>query len=454
MIPRTKIQKHVVELNKRLHNITDVVAPWAYDTHFKFWALKTAHTATCFECGHHWKIETNLISKLFPMVCPNCGKGLEAAETKKWRRRAEDAFRVIHVFEGFQVIRVFMIHQYCDKGKEAEYSCHEVYQHWISPKGKMVVMSVRGGYNQGYHHSGFGNWYGIDMEVRKDSDRYHFQGLKTYPKTKYLPILKRNGFKGSFHGLSPSSLFQLILTEPMAETLLKSKQTALLGSYRRYAYPDKDYNTGLTSPGKIVQYWQSIKICIRNKYFIKDPSDWFDYLRLLQDCGKDINNAKYICPVDFHQEHQRYIEKRNAIIEKKELDKLVSKIEASDLIYQEDKKKYFDICMQSDELSIIVIPNVRDFYLEGKRLHHCIFTNRYYALKDSLILSARIGDKRLETIEVSLSDYTIRQSRGLQNQNSSYHKKIVKLIADHMNLIRNAGKKKRKVKQKQLKQVA
>lgn len=445
MIARTKIQKLVYSLNRKLPKVTKEVEDWAYKTHFKFWALKTTHTATCFECGHNWKIETNLISKLFPIICPKCKKGLEAAATKHWKKEEENYFQMITTFEGLQVIRVFHIRHWCKKKEEARYSCHEVYQHWISEKGKHVVMAVQGG-GQTYYGVR-ANWYGIEMEVKIDSDKFFTSGLKTYPKTRYLPVLRRNGFKGSFYGISPVYLFTIILKEPVAETLLKSKQTKLLGDFKRFHGPTMNYRTGLQGPGKIEKYWQSIKICIRNKYFIENPSDWFDYLELLEMCGKDTNNAKYVCPADFHAEHQRYIEKRSAIKEKQELEKLLSKIEASDFLYQQDKKKYLNIRMASEDLEIIVLPNVRDFYLEGKRLHHCIFTNRYYTFKHSLILSARIGEKRLETIELSLTDYSIRQSRGLQNQNSAYHSKIIKLISDNIDLVKNAGKKERKKKQ-------
>ena len=45
-------------------------------------------------------------------------------------------------------------------------------------------------------------------------------------------------------------------------------------------------------------------------------------------------------------------------------------------------------------------------------MHHCVFTNEYYLKADSLILSATIDGKRIETIEVSLKRMEVVQSRG------------------------------------------
>lgn len=45
-------------------------------------------------------------------------------------------------------------------------------------------------------------------------------------------------------------------------------------------------------------------------------------------------------------------------------------------------------------------------------MHHCVYSNGYYRKDDSLILSATIDGKRIETVEVSLSKLTVVQSRG------------------------------------------
>ncbi|KAF2339740.1 PcfJ domain-containing protein [Flavobacterium nitrogenifigens] len=85
--------------------------------------------------------------------------------------------------------------------------------------------------------------------------------------------------------------------------------------------------------------------------------------------------------------------------------------------------------LQTGELSISVIEEVKDFMREGDNLWHCVFTNEYYDRKDSLILSAKVEDKSVETIEISLSRMEILQSSGLKNKPSKHHKQIMSLLS-------------------------
>jgi hypothetical protein len=55
---------------------------------------------------------------------------------------------------------------------------------------------------------------------------------------------------------------------------------------------------------------------------------------------------------------------------------------------------------------------------------------------DSLILSARIEDKPIETIELSLSKWQVLQSRGTCNKNTEYHERIIELVEKNISLIR------------------
>ena len=68
-------------------------------------------------------------------------------------------------------------------------------------------------------------------------------------------------------------------------------------------------------------------------------------------------------------------------------------------------------------------------------MHHCVYWNGYYRKDDSLILSATIDGKRIETVEVSLSKLTVVQSRGVCNKNTSYHARIIDLVNRNMSLI-------------------
>jgi hypothetical protein len=82
------------------------------------------------------------------------------------------------------------------------------------------------------------------------------------------------------------------------------------------------------------------------------------------------------------------------------------------------------------KIEIQIIPTAMGIKEEGRAMHHCV--GGYYNRPNSLILSAKIDGKRIETIEVSLLDYRLVQSRGLQNQSTRYHKRIVALMEKNM----------------------
>ena len=79
-----------------------------------------------------------------------------------------------------------------------------------------------------------------------------------------------------------------------------------------------------------------------------------------------------------------------------------------------------------------MLESVQEYIEEGQALHHCVFSNEYHLKEKSLILSARIEGKRVETIELSLETMEVLQSRGLMNQNTEYHERIIELV--HQNI--------------------
>ena len=96
--------------------------------------------------------------------------------------------------------------------------------------------------------------------------------------------------------------------------------------------------------------------------------------------------------------------------------------------FQELKSPFFGITFTDGVIQVKVLESVQEYLEEGKALHHCVFTNEYYLKKQSLILSARIDGKRIETIEVSLETMKVIQCRGLQNKNTEYNDRIIDLV--------------------------
>ena len=104
--------------------------------------------------------------------------------------------------------------------------------------------------------------------------------------------------------------------------------------------------------------------------------------------------------------------------------------------YMRMKARFLDLQFGDDTLTIGVLQSVKDFYNEGKEMHHCVYASEYYKKEDALIMSARIGNKRIETIEVNLKTLEIVQSRGACNKNTEYHNRIIELVKKNIGLIR------------------
>ena len=108
--------------------------------------------------------------------------------------------------------------------------------------------------------------------------------------------------------------------------------------------------------------------------------------------------------------------------------------------FLELKSKFFGIRFTDGTIQVHVLESVREYLEEGVSMHHCVFSNEYYLKEDSLILSATIEGKRIETIEVSLKTLKVVQSRGVCNKNTEYHEQIVNLVNANSRLIRQRMK--------------
>mgnify|MGYP005922908105 FL=1 len=104
--------------------------------------------------------------------------------------------------------------------------------------------------------------------------------------------------------------------------------------------------------------------------------------------------------------------------------------------------RYLDLVFSDGLIEITVLQSAEEFYNEGKIMHHCVYSNAYYAENNSLVMSAHIGDKRIETIEIDLKRLIISQSHGAYNQDTKYHSRIVSLVQRNLHKIaRRANQK-------------
>ena len=83
-----------------------------------------------------------------------------------------------------------------------------------------------------------------------------------------------------------------------------------------------------------------------------------------------------------------------------------------------------------------VLESIEEYCQEGNTQHICVFSSSYYLKKNTLVLSARIGDTIIETVEVSLDTFEVVQCHGKYNKDTEYHKRIINLVNSTARLIK------------------
>ena len=435
MKPKTKIQKEVARLSATLHPITSAQEQWAYTHCVEHIAYRTKKgSITCSHCGHEWHSKSKLCDSIAGCTCPNCGTELKVKDTRQRTYKETEYFSVITTCKGYQVIRVSQVRCMGRKGEPMRYYCDEVVQRWIAPDGSVATMGL-------LHMMSFyrDQWSLFStMEIRPNNNFYDnvVAWGDVYPKMKILPQLKRNGFKGDFHGVSPVMLFTALLTDPKIETLLKA------GEIEQMKY--------FLNASDAEDVWNAYLIAKRHKYPINNFSMWCDYLHMLKTLGQDLRNPKNICPEDFIEAHDKANRRIEAKREKKWAEQrrrweIENREREQQRLLQEKKNeedfinlksKFFGLVISDDEISVKVLESIDEYYTEGKVQNICVFGSGYYKKADTLILSARIGGEIIETVEVDLQTLKVVQCHGKHNQDTEYHDRIIDLVNRNADLIR------------------
>jgi len=414
MKPKNKFQQQVFELSKTLAPITKVQKKWAFQNCFEHIGRRTTKgVITCSECGHTWQGCGELIDNLLGAECPACSTKLKVTTTRKSVFKQTEYFCIVTTCNDFQVLRFFYLTACFKTGQKAQYSINEVVQRWIAPNGKYATIA-----KIKLAVCYFDIWnFNSALEIRPEKDYHSIIPTCIYPRQRLIPELKRGGYKGECYNINLFDLFSTLLSDSRAETLLKTGQTKVLKFY-----------AGSNYFHKINDYWASIKICIRNGYHIKDVSVWRDYIDLLRFFGKDLHNAKYVCPADLTAEHDRYVQKKREWQERERKEQKKQKALEDETKFQEMKSRFFGIQFSDGIIQIRVLESAEEIMQEGDIMHHCVFTNEYHLKPDSLILSACVNGQKVETIEFSLSKMQVVQSRGICNKNTEYHDRIIELV--------------------------
>ena len=353
-----------------------------------------------------------------PNRCPNCGNRLKLEVDSRRRRFVEMAYYgLVQQVKEFSVIRIFYI---CDNrklGAPSEITFTEMLQHWIGEDGKDTVRARSIAMFPYYRTCPFS--LNSALSLKRESSRrcyHHFSPDGFYARWKCFDKIRRNGFRGDFHGFNPEDVFCNLLLDNRFETLWK---LGLFDMAEYYLYNGKK---------RVVKYWRQV-LQLRTKS-VRDYGIWFDYLDLLEYFHKDVRNPGYVFPQDLDAEHDRLVRKKRDIEARLELERRKLQ-EKEKLAVLEGKSRYFGITFGNDTFIVVVLKSLEEYQREGYLQHHCVYTNGYYGKKDSLVLSARkrdAPDKPVETVEISLKTGKILQCFGACNQFTEYHDEIKNLV--------------------------
>ena len=418
MKPRNKFEQALLAQSKYLRPITKAQRQWAFRECIEHYAYRLPKgKTTCMDCGHSWQ----MIEPTEHYTCPQCEAGLEVITTRARKLKQRQYFTVLTTSGGYQVLRMYLLISGMEKGYQATSSVMEVGQYWWDERGRQSIVAVQR--TMGHYIDSFA--YYSPMAIRRDSEAYRFVArCPLCPKVKLSDTLKRNGFEGKCYGIAPTSLIPALLTDSRAETLLKAGRTEHLAYF-------------LSRPRNWDAYWPAYKITLRRSYDITDIALWCDYVDMLRRLGKDAHNAHYVCPENLQQAHNEILRKLRARQEREQEEHKRQKAQENEVRFQKLKAPFFGIAFTDGTIQIRVLESVQEYIEEGQALHHCVFTNKYHLKEKSLILSASIDGKRIETIEVSLETMEVLQCRGLMNQNTEYHERIIELVRQNMKQIQS-----------------
>lgn len=435
MKPRNKFEKAVLAQSEKLPPISKAQIKWAFRECIDHYAHRLPKgRTTCMDCGHSWY----MAEQTEYCTCPKCGAKLKVQLSYVRKVQQKQYFTVLTTSGIYQVLRMFLLIVEMEKGYKTTPQVLEIGQYWWNEQGKKAVVGIQRVWGRYLDTFSFAS----PMAIRQDNMAYnHITYSPMYPKIKVIDTLKRNGFNGNFHGIVPTKLIPALLSDCRMETLMKSGN---IGHLRYF----------LSNPQSLDRCWNSYKIAKRNGYDITDISLWCDLIYLLRLLGKDLRNPYFICPTDLKAVHDRYMEKRQTILEhereqqmrireterlKREHERL-GKMTKETENYIKKKNNFLNLTLTDGLIVIKVLQNVDEFFEEGKAMHHCVYTNAYYNRDNALILSARIDGKRIETVEISLETFKVVQSRGICNQTTEYHDRIIKLVENNAEQIRQRMK--------------
>ena len=414
--------------------VSTPLAEWAGEKVVQRIAFASGRKAWCSYCGQSFVTEKTRGSE----VCPHCGSRLKVEKTRAWSRTGVYFVQELDAWSEFQAVRTYLVDVYFRKGQKMVADVWHAYDWLIGEDGNAYCFSRRLKAFPAYRRIPFSLWDDGErpaMEFRRNADKSEWnsgwiiQGY--YPRRRVQKWMGKFGIRGRFGGLDMSEVLRRLAdgTIPHLETVWKERDFTLCRAFLYDGY-------------RAERYWPQIKIARRRGFRFSDWKMWADHISMLEGEGYDICNPEYIAPENLAVSHRRLIAQRERRREREDqerermrkMEEMARREELKDpdsplnRAYRDRVGKVLAVFVRSGDIEIRPLQDVRDFFEEGKALHHCVYENRYYDLEGSLILGARVKGRRTETIELNLKTLEIEQCRGKYNQDSEWHESIRRLM--------------------------
>lgn len=453
MKPKTIAEKEITRLSGSLRRLSQAQHDWAIHNAVKHFAYYSAKRTRC-HCTHCNQIipeECRVLNENKRIVCPFCKRELDVREDSKGLTDYS-YFVVLTTHRGWQVNRYYEIRLDYKVRCGAKYHIREVMRKWYKPHQKEITQGVNTNMYSYYTRTPYSMWSLMSIkqgEWHSGSWYAEWMSLAVYPRWKVLPVYRKCGFNGKFYGYDVQQTFGVIFANSYLEKLFKE------GKHQEIRDIPENARKHITD------MYPSIRIALRHKYDINAVGwqNYIDYLLMLKKLKKDLRSPHWICPQDWHEMHDRVLhmmqrqrekeqqrqrelyqlaEARRQARQEAEAIKRKQEDEKIQAAYPTLKGFFFGIHIQDKDLSIEPLKSVEEFAEEGVAMHHCVYSMGYYKKPLSLILSARNDQgERLETIEVSLSDFKVNQCYGKHNKPTERHEEILNAVNDNMWRIRD-----------------
>lgn len=419
MRPRNPREQECVRLSDKLPYLTETQEAYAFEHCFEHQAAprsKKHQTFYCLDCGEEFTDTSNCKT----VVCPNCHHKLTKDGVRR-KRVDRQTFQIITTTGGYQVVRTYYAKKVTQQGKPCKLEINECIRRFMKPNYKDIVLALP---RVPMHF--YDDLFVLDgeMSIKTESTYYRsydFWATIVYPRQSVLPALKRNGYCDWLKKNTQfSDTFHRLMENPRYETIAKA------GRFDLWENLKWDF---------IKDHWPQVKMVMRHNYRPDDYEVWVDTVNMAARLGYDVFSPKYILPENLHRTHDLFIRKQN----ERERDKEIALHKREEKRFIKTHKQWLRVCIVADGITIKPLQNFEEFYDEGKAMHHCVAT--YFNRSASLILSAKQGDKRLATIELSTKDFHIVQCRSKCNEKPKQYDQICGIINDNISLFKHPNQR-------------